>query len=349
MIQRTQREQERARVAFEEAAPPDLVRLAEARARALPIAWTTEDIAEPSFLGSRVFDPISVSEIVPFIDWTPFFGVWELRGVYPRILNDPKVGASARELFENGQALLDKISSQALITAKAVYGFFAANSDGDDIIVYGDKSRKQELARFHTLRQQTRRVSEKPCLALADFVAPLESGLVDFVGAFVVTTGHGVDEMVLEFERDHDDYSAIMVKAIADRLAEALAEKLHAQARADCGLVDPDDFSIEDLIKGRYRSIRPAPGYPTQPDHTEKQTLFKLLQAKAAIGVSLTETFAMLPAASVSGLYFNHPEARYFSLGKINRDQAADYASRKGMEIIEIERWLGPVLGYRPT
>ncbi len=347
LIERTRDEQERQRVAFEEAAPADLVELEVARSGALPIAWKADQIPEPSFLGTRVLDPIGVAEIVPYIDWTPFFSVWELRGVYPAILDDPKVGATARELFENAQALLDQISPQRLLTPKAVYGFFAANSDGDDVIVYEDEFREREQARFHTLRQQTRRGADRPYLALADFIAPRESGLADFLGAFVVTAGHGVDELVAGFESDHDDYNAIMVKAIADRLAEALAEKVHAQARTDCGFGEPDDFDVGELIKARYRGIRPAPGYPAQPDHTEKKALFKLLQAQTAAGVELTESFAMLPAASVSGLYFNHPEARYFSLGKISHEQVEDYARRKGMEGTEIERWLGPHLGYR--
>ena len=348
LIQRTNREQEKARASFAAAIPSDLVDLALARARPASIIWSADQIPEPSFLGPRVLDPIHVSEIIPYIDWTPFFGVWELRGVYPKILDDQKVGAPAQELFENGQALLEKVSAQDLLTPKAVYGFFAANSDGDDIAVYQDNSRQVEIARFHTLRQQTRRGPDQPYLALADFVAPCESRLEDFIGGFVVTAGHGVHEMVAEFERDHDDYNAIMVKAIADRLAEALAEKLHALARADCGLGGTKTLTIDDLIKARYQGIRPAPGYPSQPDHTEKQTLFSLLKAESSTGVTLTESFAMLPAASVSGLYFNHPNARYFSLGKITHQQVDDYAKRKKMERSDIERWLGPNLGYSP-
>ena len=349
LIQRTSQEQEEVRASFAAATPPDLVDLALARTRPAPTTWDADQIPEPSFLGTRVLDPIPVSEIIPYIDWTPFFNVWELRGVYPKILDDQKVGATARELFENGQALLDKLATQNLLTAKAAYGFFPANSDGDDIAVYHDNSRQVEIARFHTLRQQTRRGPNKPYLALADFVAPCESGLEDFIGGFVVTAGHGAGETVAEFERDHDDYNAIMVKAIADRLAEALAEKVHALARVDCGFGETTTLTIDDLIKERYRGIRPAPGYPAQPDHTEKQTLFNLLNANEVTGVTLTESFAMLPAASVSGLYFNHPDARYFSLGKITRGQVADYARRKKMERSEIERWLGPNLGYAPS
>ena len=349
LIERTRAAQERDRIAFEEAAPPDLVDLDVARDGALPIAWKADQIPEPPFLGTRVLDPVDVADIIPFIDWTPFFTVWELRGVYPGILDDPKVGETARELYDNGRALLEQIAAQKLLTPKAVYGFFAANSDGDDVIVYEDELREREATRLHTLRQQSRRAADRPHLALADFVAPRESGLADFVGAFVVTAGHGVEELVAGFESDHDDYNAIMVKAIADRLAEALAEKLHAQARSDCGFGESEDFDVAELIKERYRGIRPAPGYPSQPDHTEKQILFELLKASDATGVELTENFAMTPASSISGLYFNHPEARYFSLGKISHGQVEDYARRKGMETAQIERWLAPNLGYRPA
>jgi 5-methyltetrahydrofolate--homocysteine methyltransferase len=346
LVERTRSEQASQRQAFADAAPVELLPLEEARAGAPPIAWNAEQIPEPAFLGTRVLDEVPVEEIIPYIDWTPFFKVWELRGVYPAILDDDEQGATARELFENGQTLLQQISSQRLLTPKAVYGFFAANSDGDDIIVYEDEFRTLELTRFHTLRQQRRRSGDRPYLALADFVAPRESGLADYLGAFVVTAGHGVAELVAGFEKDHDDYNAIMVKAIADRLAEALAEKLHQQARCDCGFGRSEDLDYEGLIRERYRGIRPAPGYPAQPDHTEKQILFDLLAAPEATGVQLTETFAMAPAASVSGLYFNHAEARYFSVGKIGRDQVEDYARRKGMAVEKVERWLAPHLGY---
>jgi len=348
IAERTRNEQEAHQRAFAEAAPVDLVTLAEARSAAQPIAWDADQIPEPGFLGTRVLDAVPVQDIIAYIDWTPFFNVWELRGVYPAILDDDAVGATARELFENGTALLHRIAAADLLTPRAVYGFFAANSDGDDIIVYEDELRTREIARFHALRQQVRRSGDRPHLALSDFIAPRESGLADYLGAFVVTAGHGVAEMVAEFERDHDDYNAIMVKAIADRLAEALAEKLHQQARRDCGFGRAEELEPEDLIRERYRGIRPAPGYPAQPDHTEKQILFGLLGAAPAVGVELTESFAMAPAASVSGLYFNHPEARYFSLGKIGLDQVEDYARRKGMALKEMERWLGPNLGYRP-
>jgi 5-methyltetrahydrofolate--homocysteine methyltransferase len=344
---RIRSEQEGQRQVFADAAPTDLISVEEARAGTAPIAWEAQHIPEPGFLGARVLDPVPVDEIIPYIDWTPFFSVWELRGVYPAILDDAAVGETARELFDNGQALLEKLSSQSLLTPKAVYGFFAANSDGDDILLYEDELRTLELARFHTLRQQTRRSGDRPYLALADFIAPRESGLADFLGAFVVTAGHGVAELVAGFEESNDDYNAIMTKAIADRLAEALAEKVHEQARRDCGFGRREDLDHDELIRERYRGIRPAPGYPAQPDHSEKQRVFDLLDARDVVGVELTESFAMAPAASVCGLYFNHPEARYFSLGKLGRDQVEDYAGRKGLAVEEAERWLGPNLGYK--
>jgi len=344
---RVRAEQERQRQAFADAAPLDLLSIEAARDGAAPIAWNAEQIPEPAFLGIRVLDPVPLDQIIPYIDWTPFFSAWELRGVYPAILDDDAVGETARELFDDGQALLEQLSSQGLLTPKAVYGFFAANSDGDDILVYEDEFRTLELGRLHTLRQQIRRSGDRPYLALADFIAPRESGLADFLGVFVVTAGHGVAELVAGFEQDHDDYNAILVKAIADRLAEALAEKVHQRARHDCGFGRREELDYKALINERYRGIRPAPGYPSQPDHTEKRSLFDLLEAPRAVGVELTESFAMAPAASVSGLYFNHPEARYFSLGKIGRDQVEDYARRKGWSVDEAERWLGPNLGYK--
>jgi len=346
IVERTRTEQEKMRAAFDAAAPVDLLTLSQARDAGPGFAWEANDIAEPAFLGAKVLDAVPVEEIVPYIDWTPFFTTWELRGVYPAILDDDEVGETARELFENANALLDQIASQRLLTPKAAYAFYGANADGDDIIVYEDEFRARELARLHTLRQQVRRSGDRPCLALADFVAPRESGLADFIGAFAVTAGHGAAELVAGFESDHDDYNAILVKAVADRLAEALAEKIHQQARRDCGFGKKEDLDYRDLIRERYRGIRPAPGYPAQPDHTEKQTLFDLLAAPATVGMTLTESFAMSPAASVSGLYFNHPEARYFSLGKIGRDQVEDYARRKGLDVEQAERWLAPQLGY---
>ena len=346
LLERTRRTQEEQRRAFEEAAPVELLSLEEARRAGPAIEWSGDQIAEPSFRGTRVLDPVPVEKIVDYIDWTPFFGVWELPGVFPAIFDDGEIGAAARELHDNGRAMLDQIVAQRLLTPKATYGFFAANADGDDIIVYEDDARTRELARLHTLRQQRRRSSDRPHLALADFIAPRDSGLHDYIGAFVVTAGHGVAELVAGFEKDHDDYNAIMVKAVADRLAEALAEKIHQAARRDCGFGLHEDLDNDDLIRERYRGIRPAPGYPAQPDHTEKGILFDLLAASDSVGVELTESFAMMPAASVSGLYFNHPEARYFSLGKIGRDQVEDYARRKALDTSVAERWLAPVLAY---
>ena len=340
--------QEQQRASYAGNGDRQLLSLEEARAQRAAIAWDADQIPEPGFLGVRVLDEVDLGEVAGYIDWTPFFGVWELRGAYPAILDSPKVGEAARELFDDARALLREIVDGKLISARAVYGFFPANSDGDDVIVYDDELRAREVARFHTLRQQVRHSNDRPYLALADFIAPRTAELADLIGAFVVTAGHGVDELVARYEADYDDYNAIMVKALADRLAEALAEMIHAQARKDCSFGLGEELTLEELIKGRYQGIRPAPGYPAQPDHTEKRTLFSLLGAPGSIGVSLTETCAMAPAASVSGLYFNHPEARYFSLGKIGTDQVADYAERKGMERSEVERWLGPVLAYTP-
>ena len=315
-----------------------------AKTKALAIDWSQDDIAQPSFSGVRVIDPVPLADIVDYIDWTPFFHAWEFRGRYPDLLDQPEAGPAARELFDNARALLDEIVAGGKLTARAVYGYFPANRDGDDIIIYSDESRSSERARLHTLRQQQEKRNGKPHLALADFVAP--EGEPDFVGAFVVTAGLGADELAKRYEADHDDYHSIMVKALADRLAEALAEKIHERARHDAGFGADENPSKQDLIRERYRGIRPAPGYPASPDHSEKQTLFALLDAENSIGVSLTENYAMLPAASVSGFYFNHPQATYFSVGKLGRDQVEDYAARKGLPVADVERWLRPYLGY---
>ena len=324
-----------------------LVRYDTAKEKALSIEWSPDDIAKPEFSGARVLDPVPLADIADYIDWTPFFHVWEFRGLYPDLLDKPDVGPAARELFDNAQSLLRELVNNEKgkkLTARAVYGFFPANRDGDDILIYSDESRATVKARLHTLRQQQEKRDGHPNLALADFLAPV--GDPDHIGAFVVTAGLGADELAKHYENDHDDYNAIMVKALADRLAEALAEKIHEQARQDAGFGNQEQVTKQDLIRERYRGIRPAPGYPASPDHSEKETIFALLDAEKSIGVSLTESFAMLPAASVSGLYFNHPEARYFSVGKIGRDQVADYAARKGATVAETERWLRPYLGY---
>ena len=338
--------QERTREAFVLEEKKELVRLDEARKNRLRTTWTSEVLARPDFTETRVLEQVPLESIVPYIDWTPLFHAWELRGVFPRILDKEDVGLAARELYQNAQELLDDIVKGQKLTACAVYGFFPAASDDDDLILYTDEQRTKERVRLHTLRQQQAKSDRKPHLALADFVAPVQSGLKDFIGAFAVTAGHGVDELVFQFEQDKDDYNAIMVKALADRLAEALAEKVHEEARKAVGFGKEENFSKEQLILERYRGIRPAPGYPAFPDHSEKVTLFELIRATEATGIALTESCAMLPAASVSGLYFNHPDATYFSVGKIGRDQIEDYARRKGISVKLAERWLQAYLGY---
>ena len=287
-----------------------------------------------------------LEKLVPLIDWTPFFHAWELKGIYPRILQDAVIGPRAQELLDDARRLLQEIVEGRLLTARAVAGFFPANSVGDDIELYADDTRTRPIANFFTLRQQMEKPDGEPEYALADFIAPKESGLADYLGAFAVTAGIGAAELAGRFEKAHDDYNAIMVKALADRLAEALAEWLHKQARDEWGFGREEKVTPEDLLKERYRGIRPAPGYPASPDHTEKGTLFALLEAERATGITLTENFAMLPAASVCGLYFSHPQARYFAVGKIGRDQVLDYQRRKGLELRAIERWLGSHLNY---
>ncbi|MGE0104932.1 MAG: methionine synthase [Blastocatellales bacterium] len=319
-----------------------LLTLDQARANRTPIDWSTTEISKPEFTGIRVLDNYPLDEIAACIDWSPFFHTWELAGVYPKILDDPKVGEQARKLFDDARALLERIINDKALTARGVYGFWPANAVGDDIELYADESRSGLIATFHTLRQQAEKRTGQHNQALADFVAPRDSGRIDYIGAFAVTAGIGLEALCEYFERDHDDYSSIMAKALADRLAEAFAELLHKRARSEW--YGEGDLSIEDLIKERYRGIRPAPGYPAQPDHTEKRTLFDLLDAEKNTGILLTESFAMVPASSVSGLYFGHPDAKYFALGKIDRDQLEDYARRKGISIQEAERWLSPVL-----
>jgi len=282
---------------------------------------------------------------VPFIDWTFFFHAWELKGRVPAIFDHPQYGSAARELYDNAQALLTRIVDNRLIAARGVYGFWPAQSAGDDIVLYADESRRAEVVRFNMLRQQEPIADNRPNRSLADFIAPADSGRRDYLGAFAVTAGLGVDELVRRFEGELDDYSAIMVKALADRLAEAFAEYLHAQARRDWGYGRDEQLSADDLAGEKYRGIRPAFGYPACPDHTEKRKLFELLDAPSQ-GIALTEHFAMTPAASVSGLYFASPAARYFVVGRIGPDQTRDYAERKQMTVEEVERWLTPNLAY---
>jgi 5-methyltetrahydrofolate--homocysteine methyltransferase len=272
-----------------------------------------------------------------------------LKGVYPRILDDSNYGAQARLIFTEANALLDQIVEKKLLTARGVYGFFPANAIGDDIDLYTNDARKQVLTRFHFLRQQTNREGKEPCRSLADFIAPRETGLADFIGGFAVTSGMGLKELCDRFRADHDDYNAIMAEAIADRLAEAFAECLHKQVRDEWGYGRAEKLSIDDMVREKYRGIRPAAGYPACPDHTEKGTLWQLLDVEKRTGIQITESFAMWPGSSISGLYFAHPEARYFSLGKIDPDQVADYHVRKGMSVAEVERWLAPNLNYDPV
>ncbi|WP_337173717.1 methionine synthase [Paludisphaera sp.] len=339
--------QERERKAFAGRRARNLVSLEEARARRAQVEWD-QPPAKPSFTGVRRLDKYPLDRLATFIDWSPFFSAWEMKGKYPKILDDPTYGKEARDLFEKGSALLERIINDGSLTANGVYGFFPANSVGDDVVLYTDESRTEELTRFHFLRQQWQRDGQNEFRCLADFVAPRESGLADYLGAFAVTAGLGAHDLIMEFKRDLDDYNAIMVEALADRLAEAFAEALHAQARRDWGFGADEGLSREELIEEKYRGIRPAAGYPACPDHTEKSTLWKLIDPKSS-GIEITETFAMYPGASVSGLYFSHPKARYFAVDFLQRDQVEEYAARKGMPLAEVERWLASNLSYDPT
>ncbi|WP_018266661.1 methionine synthase [Methylosinus sp. LW4] len=323
------------------------VSLAAARANALKIDWAAYAPPKPTFLGARVFASYDVAELVPYIDWTPFFQTWEFKGRYPALLDDPERGPAARQLLEDAQAMLTRIVEERWFNPKAVIGFWPANAVGDDIALYTGEGRVERLATLHTLRQQLTRRDGKPNVALADFVAPEGSGKADYIGAFVVTAGAQEAKISERFARANDDYGAIMVKALADRLAEAFAERMHARVRREFWAYAADEtLTPEQLIGEDYRGIRPAPGYPAQPDHTEKATLFSLLEATKRTGVTLTESYAMTPASSVSGLYFAHPQAHYFGVAKVERDQVEDYAARKGVSAAEIERWLAPVLNY---
>jgi 5-methyltetrahydrofolate--homocysteine methyltransferase len=309
--------------------------------------WRAAAPPAPCAPGVHVLDDYPLAELVERIDWTPFFQTWELAGHYPAILDDPTVGPAARHLFDDARALLDRIVGERRLTARGVFGLFPAASVGDDIAVYRGPDRRERLAVIHTLRQQMVKPPGRRNLALADYVAPLESGVLDHVGAFAVTAGHGLETLVAEFESRHDDYNAILAKALADRLAEAFAERLHERVRKEFwGYARTEALDNADLIREAYQGIRPAPGYPACPDHTEKRALFDLLDVERQAGITLTESFAMTPTAAVSGYYFWHPEARYFGVGRIGRDQVEDYAKRKGLEVEEVERWLAPNLGY---
>jgi 5-methyltetrahydrofolate--homocysteine methyltransferase len=326
------------------------VTLAAARGDPFAIDWSSYVPPAPTFTGTRVFRDYPVAELVPYIDWTPFFATWEMKGTYPLILDDAKIGAAALALFDDARAMLERMVAERWLTAAAVVGFWPANAEGDDIVVYEDEVRTHELARLFTLRQQIARAdSRRHHVALADFVAPRQSGLADYVGGFAVTAGIGEAAVAERFARANDDYSKILSQALADRLAEALAERMHQRVRNELWAYAPDeDLACPDLIAEKYRGIRPAPGYPAQPDHTEKATLFALLDAEKATGIKLTESYAMLPGSSVCGLYFAHPDSHYFGVGRIERDQVEDYARRKGWSLAEAERWLAPILNYQP-
>jgi 5-methyltetrahydrofolate--homocysteine methyltransferase len=324
--------------------------LAKARSNPFKIDWSSYSVKKPSFTGTRVISTQSLEELVPYIDWTPFFQTWELKGRYPAILEDEKQGEAARQLYADAQEMLKKLVAERWYQAKAVLGFWPANAVGDDIELYTGESRTEKLATLHTLRQQLSRRDGRSNTAMSDFIAPKDSGVADYVGAFVVTAGIGESEISKRFEGKNDDYSSIMAKALADRLAEAFAEFMHARVRRELwGYAADENTPPEQLLLEEYRGIRPAPGYPAQPDHTEKATLWKLLEADRKIGVTLTESYAMWPGSSVSGIYIGHPDAHYFGVAKVERDQAEDYALRKGMNIADVERWLAPILNYEPS
>ena len=323
----------------------------DAQSNALKIDWSSYDLQQPNAPGITVFDDYDLAELAACIDWSPFFATWELRGAFPKILDDSVVGETARALYKDAQVMLQQIISEKWLTAKAIVGLWPANTVGDDIEVYGDTDRSTVLQKFHMLRQQMpRQDSARANMSLADFIAPRDTGITDTLGAFVVTTGHGINSHVKAYEDAHDDYNSILLKALADRLAEAFAERLHQKVRKELwGYAEDEDFANEELISEHYQGIRPAPGYPASPDHTEKGLLWDLLDAEKHTGVSLTDSFAMWPASSVSGLYFGHPDSRYFGVGKIGRDQVAHYASRKGLDQRTMERWLSPNLNYEPV
>jgi 5-methyltetrahydrofolate--homocysteine methyltransferase len=318
-----------------------LIPIEQARLNKFNIRWSKTEIAIPKKTGIKIFDNYPLNEIKDYIDWAPFFSVWELKGAYPAILKNEQ----ARQVFDDANKMLQDIVSSEILTAKAVTGIFPANSVGDDIEIYSDKDADRQIATVFTLRQQMERRNERANFALADFIAPKETGFKDYIGAFAVTTGIGLEQIVDKFEKDHDDYNSIMAKAVADRLAEAFAELLHRKIRLEIwGYARDENLNTDDLVKEKFRGIRPAPGYPACPDHTQKTVLFELLDATGMAGIKLTESMAMLPAASVSGWYFAHPQSQYFGLGKIGIDQLHDYARRRGIPLKEAEKWLSPNL-----
>jgi 5-methyltetrahydrofolate--homocysteine methyltransferase len=324
--------------------------LPQARAKRLKIDWAAYAPPAPSFLGVRAFDDYPLDELLPYIDWMPFFNAWEFAGKFPDILRDPVVGEAASSLYSDAKGMLQRLVQEKWLRARAVVGFFPANSTGDDdIAVFNDDTRRTVKLRLHHLRQQKSKPQNQAQSCLADFIAPTSSGRADYLGAFAVTAGTGIDEHVARFEAAHDDYSSILLKALADRLAEALAERMHERVRRELwGYAPKEQLDGADLIREQYQGIRPAPGYPACPEHTEKATLWQLLDPERNAGIRLTESFAMFPTAAVSGFYFSHPQAHYFGVGQIDRDQVASYAQRKGWTIAEAERWLSPNLGYEP-
>jgi 5-methyltetrahydrofolate--homocysteine methyltransferase len=349
--------QERQRIEFaDRKGARKMLTLAEARARRQPTDWATVDIPKPEFLGTKVFSsetplaahcsPLTLQEIADFVDWGPFFSAWELHGRFPEILTDAVVGEEATKLYHEAQAMLARIIAEKRYTAKAIIGFWPANSVGDDVELYADEARSRVVTTFRFLRQQNEKPAAQFNHCLADYIAPKESGRIDYFGCFAVTAGHGVEEFAAEFRAKLDDFNAIMAQALGDRLAEALAELMHKKARDYSGYGKTENLEMKDIIREKYRGVRPAPGYPACPDHTEKPALFALLNAPEAVGIKLTESNAMYPASSVSGFYFNHPESKYFAVGKLPKDQIEDYTARKNQPLADTERWLAPYLDY---
>jgi len=326
----------------------ELLPIEVARGNAIPLDWAKADLATPEKTGVLTYDEIPLAELVEYFDWSPFFAAWEMRGRYPGLLSDPEIGAQATELHKDALLVLEKIVAGKKFRVRGVCGFWPANRVGDDVELYADVDRSSVIGKFHMLRQQNKKPEGQPNYSLADFIAPRDSGRVDSIGGFAVTAGPEVGEYAAEFEAKHDDYNALLVKALGDRFAEAAAEWLHKQARDLWGFGRTENLTKEEFIREKYRGIRPAAGYPAGPDHTEKWELFRLLDATKHTGITLTESLAMNPASSVSGLYFASPEARYFAVGKLGRDQIEDYAKRKGMSVAEVEKWLGPYLQYDP-
>ncbi|TNG00825.1 MAG: hypothetical protein EP297_03155, partial [Gammaproteobacteria bacterium] len=327
----------------------NLIPIEDARANPIRIDWNNYTPPAPSFTGIKILEDIPLTDIIPYIDWTFFFHSWQLRMKYPKILDDEEKGEEARKLYADAQLMLEKIAKEKWLKANAVIGLFPANTVGDDVLVYTDESRTDCLTTFHFLRKQSKQPEGKVNECLADFIAPTDSGKIDYIGGFAATAGLGIDDKVAEFEKDHDDYNSLMLKALADRLAEAMTEMLHVRVRKEFWGYAPDEsFTNDELIDEAYKGIRPAIGYPAGPDHTEKDLLWELLDVKNNTGIWLTENKAMVPTAAVSGLYFSHPDSRYFAVGKINRDQVEDYAKRKSMKTAIIEKWLNPNLAYEP-